>query len=65
MYSSQRVKDVSKTTEGFSDWFSYHLDRLISIWVAAGEQISDDHTVQKKMLITLWAKVREDVLQLL
>ena len=57
MYNEKQVEEGlegHKSTADHSYWFSDNPKWLISAWVAAGLQISNDHTVQKKMLMTLW-----------
>ena len=48
MYNEKRVEEGHKPTAGHSYLFSNNPKWLILVWVAAGVQISDDHTVQKK-----------------
>ena len=65
MYDQKQVDEGRTPTTGHTYWFSDNPEWLISAWVAAGVQISDDHGVQKKMLTALWTKRRADVLRLL
>ena len=52
--NEKQVEEGHKSTAGHSYWFSDNPKWLILAWVTAGLQISNDHTVQKKMLMTLW-----------
>ena len=67
MFSAHQDEAGVARTEGHGSWFHDNVDWLISAWVAARVQISGDHTMQRRTLMTFWGNrdTKEHVLGLL